>query len=748
MKRHLLRGVAALVLGGFMAGCSHDDIDYMSILDGKVKIYQEVFVDTYGKIDPAQNWGFGTVGKKSANSREGFTRTIAPTYDFPSAPAETDYKTVKDPDAVLCTGYQRGNLFFIDSSINSSGNTIQPYVNWDDPDQDIVLYVEGDVRPTDIYTPAGTTIYLLPNSKLTIPAARNSFSQNYTHIYIAEGAELKILGNQAQFGYGVEVYNKGRITADSIVVSNNALLYNQGTIDIPGTIRITNGDAAIVNDGVMKAAYMGTEGSAHMQNNGNATISGKTLINSGNNTWVNNGIYHTGSLTYHATSSDVINNCRLYISGLFEIRLGHSESGAFMQDGDGYIETNRFLADGPARILLGEKSYFNVKTTATMNITVPGYGISGPESGDYAVFQANRIEWVECTNFCVSYFNRLFVVANYHFPFEYLDGDSNAAQANGGVGEHPTYGKDDEVQMYTVGAMPAYTIAPSECSPGFPQDSLLNIPIDQSETTEDRIAIVTTVESYETRELVEQGRVFCEDLGQISTNDLDFNDAVFDAYVYKVTPSTRTIVTEDGVETKNTTTTGEPFYKTTIVLLAAGGTLQLTVAGTEVHSALGSNSVTTITNTIEGHEGSFGNDWTTRDPVLLGTDFDYASIVEIPIFVRYNNGEVLELTAEQGWAPHKILVPIGTRWSLERMNIADAYTNFHDYVGSSRNFWEGAINAAGIYTHPKDAFEPLPMEPVTTLAGTVGPTTTYRNTGTTSTTGGYEGETVLSRRQH
>ncbi len=739
MKRHLLRGVAALVLSGFMAGCSHDDIDYGSFLDGKVKIYQEVFVDTYGKIDPAQNWGFGTVGTKPANSREGFTRAIAPAYDFPSAPAETDYKTEKAPGAVLCTGYQRGNLFYIDPSVNSSGNTIQPYVNWDDADRDIVLYVEGDVRPTDIYTPAGTTIYLLPNSKLTIPAARNSFGQNYTHIYIAEGAELRILGNQAQFGYGVEVYNKGRITADSIVVSNNGLLYNQGTIDIPGTIRITNGDAVIVNDGVMKAAYLGTEGSAHIQNNGNATISGKTLINSGNNTWVNNGIYHTGSLTYHATSSDVINNCRLYVSGLFEIRLGQSESGAFMQDGDGYTETNRFMADGPARILLGERSYFNVKTTATMNISIPGYGITGPESGDYAVFQANRIEWAGRTNFCVSYFNRLFVVANYHFPLEYLDGD---------IGEHPTYGKDDAVQMYTVGALPAYTIAPSECSPGFPQDSLLNIPIDRSETTDDRIAIVTTVENYETAELVEQGRVFCEDLGQISSNDLDFNDAVFDAYVYKVTPSTHTIVTEDGVETKNTTTAGSPYYKTTIVLLAAGGTLQLTVAGVEVHSALGCNSVATITNTVEGHEGSFGFDWTTKDPVLLGTDFDYSSIVEIPIFVRYSNGEVLELTAEQGWAPHKILVPIGTRWSLERMNIADAYTNFFDYVGSSRNFWEGAINPAGIYTHAKDTFEPLPMAPVTTPAGKVGPTTTYRNTGTTSTAGGYEGETVLSRRQH
>ena len=61
MKRYLFRGATALVLGGFIAACSHDDIDYSSIVDGKLKAYQEVFVDAYGKIDPNQNWGFTTV---------------------------------------------------------------------------------------------------------------------------------------------------------------------------------------------------------------------------------------------------------------------------------------------------------------------------------------------------------------------------------------------------------------------------------------------------------------------------------------------------------------------------------------------------------------------------------------------------------------------------------------------------------------------------------------------------------------
>ena len=74
MKRYLFRGATALVLGGFIAACSHDDIDYSSIVDGKLKAYQEVFVDAYGKIDPNQNWGFTTVSGQESVTATRITR--------------------------------------------------------------------------------------------------------------------------------------------------------------------------------------------------------------------------------------------------------------------------------------------------------------------------------------------------------------------------------------------------------------------------------------------------------------------------------------------------------------------------------------------------------------------------------------------------------------------------------------------------------------------------------------------------
>ena len=55
------------------------------------------------------------------------------------------------------------------------------------------------------------------------------------------------------------------------------------------------------------------------------------------------------------------------------------------------------------------------------------------------------------------------------------------------------------------------------------------------------------------------------------------------------------------------------------------------------------------------------------------------------------------------------------------------------------------IDDTKLYKHPKDNYSPRSTEAETTRTGTEGPTTTYRNTGTQSTTGGYQGEEVLSR---
>ena len=242
--------------------------------------------------------------------------------------------------------------------------------------------------------------------------------------------------------------------------------------------------------------------------------------------------------------------------------------------------------------------------------------------------------------------------------------------------------------------------------------------------------------------------MFCEDLGRISSNDLDFNDVVFDAYVYKVTYITRTIVTGENGTVTTTDVETSTIYETAIVLLAAGGTLPLTVAGVEVHQALANASTSTIINTIENNEGSYGNTYL-KDvaPVrLTSVDakgnsinvFPYSSIEAIPIKVKQTDIAVLELSAEPGDAPHKICVPVGTKWAKERIKLRDAYPSFADYVRDHTvQFWTTGI-AENLYTSGTD----YPVLPV------VGMTKLRDGEGTTSSAnGGYNtGDPVLSRK--
>ena len=161
---------------------------------------------------------------------------------------------------------------------------------------------------------------------------------------------------------------------------------------------------------------------------------------------------------------------------------------------------------------------------------------------------------------------------------------------------------------------------------------------------------------------------------------------------------------------------------------------------------MGSVPVSTIVNTIVDDDGAYHNSWSTHDPVVLGTEFTYRTIEEIPIQVQYGNGETLKLEAITGWAPHKILVPIGTKWCKERVDIATAYTTFKDYVGGEDGFWTNGIEESLLYTHPMDTYRPRSMEPSKKLIGADEPVITYRPKGTTIITGGYQNEEVLSRK--
>lgn len=140
----------------------------------------------------------------------------------------------------------------------------------------------------------------------------------------------------------------------------------------------------------------------------------------------------------------------------------------------------------------------------------------------------------------------------------------------------------------------------------------------------------------------ETGRIICEDLG--TSDDFDFNDIVFDATIYT-----------DGT--------------CDITILSAGGTLDVTVAGVDIHAQTGKMN--------------------TKCNYALPTQTGYENkhLIDIPIVVSTTNqaGEVVsyELAAKAGAAPQKICVPKSYKWCTERTNIEEAHPQFKDWVNKN-----------------------------------------------------------------
>jgi len=229
---------------------------------------------------------------------------------------------------------------------------------------------------------------------------------------------------------------------------------------------------------------------------------------------------------------------------------------------------------------------------------------------------------------------------------------------------------------------------------------------------------------YETEQLLEQGRVFCEDLGSEGRTDIDFNDLVFDAKIWaktKYEKTFRTTTTKKGDElistTSDSTIVNSITHQDSILVLAAGGTLPLTIANREVNGLFdGIPNYLTMVNTVTSADTARlikGVSFDTAAPALL-VETGYKAINEIPLWVEFAN-ETKKLNyvgsqTETGYIPRCILVPLGTEWATERTSIDSAYAYFTDYVKDMTNCWDQAKPAktypsiGGLTASPETAF--------------------------------------------
>lgn len=272
---------------------------------------------------------------------------------------------------------------------------------------------------------------------------------------------------------------------------------------------------------------------------------------------------------------------------------------------------------------------------------------------------------------------------------------------------------------------------------GYYSDWIVCIVEAQGKTITSREKVEKYGEFFKIPVVPQCGRIFCEDLGVSTREDLDYNDVVFDVdvylnyeagtkYYYTIYSDGRKVL--DRTEEYSTQRT----YSAKITLQAAGGTLPLTVAGKEVHEMFGVG-ITTMVNTRDDNSTAFGSYVNGKSPVDLGEyttsqlfpdkqDTQEILAKDIPIVVNYNTAkEVAILSAEKGDAPAKLFVPNhSTKWTVERKPLVIAYPKFANYVNNVNNgeWWKDDVQSTSAtdlveyYRYNNTTYRPIVTPPV------------------------------------
>ena len=670
MKKKIYFGIIAIAIAmmGTMAlsSCSHDDFYYSKekAEQNLNEKYAVAFENAFGKVGPNVDWGFSS---KNAGKRA-FTRAVGTYASFrgnikPSITFPEDCDASKfNPDLTGIPSYEeylisKGTQWWHPEEINDGGvvyiDAVQPIkISGGTEEARAKLYIKAgtyDFTGVSFDLNTNTDLYLLEGATVTFDNTVTATA--IFDIYIAPGAKLIANDDKGLVANsGARVYNHGTITCSKFEVNSTSFLYNVGTLTAD-SVKAESNSSRIVNDGTVNSATV-VVNAGGVQNNAEWNVTGTTEINSNNSGWVNNGHWTTLDYAYIGGSWNVINNCFLEVENDFAMNIS-SEQGAFKIDGGGGVLTKYFdggrastgAVSGPFVIIMGQKAVFVVEETAILESgrgDEDGFGIFGPTTGEYAVFQAKTIARdpaLENINShgAVTYGGNLYISAETHFAQGY-DSDGSGSYAP----QPFIYEKDGfsiANNIYAAGfnsGKPNITIDETPCSPGFQGGDPLY-------------------------------RVIAEDLSAAEAGDFDFNDVVFDV-----------VKAEGG--------------KTTLKLICAGGILPLRVRGAneaegrEVHEVFGDT-----TPMLENHpmyNTQAGPNVPATEFTVEGTYTTPAKIKDIIIEV-YKEGKWMELTATQGKAACKILVDDTFKPVVERRNIADENQNFTNYVQGTfvDDFW-------------------------------------------------------------
>ena len=749
MKKFFGIGLLALLTTAyFTSSCSRDEFSG-SLLEAKKATFNDNFIAEYGNIAPNHDWGFGIDNGTRAFTRAAADGLPdAPTFSRkPSKPSSTKtfYNTLQEaidnvgeenvvyPENITdnndwnsinskvvrinATNYTVGansynmtiivaeTMSFDASGLSNSGDGCIICVP-----SGVTLTLTGTREKLSIYLASGANLDLSSMSTASITgdlvmAGNNTVTADglyFLNSKIIANGGCSITATQIELDQNCTLWNEGTIrvkTGDSYTADNalkvkntgvtiynaasktievgsielNAsgteLIYNDGTVTCHGAIELDNSSDEIINNGSLSGASLQLKAGGHYYNVGTTSISGLTKVSNANCGWQNDGQYTSGSFEVDQYSVKNYNNCKLTVTGNFWLNKGKFVLNGGI-DGGASLICNTFTFEDTSNFYMGGKSLVLVNGALTTNNCNSSYGFRATSTTDYAVLKAESIvKGISDDQFHMSYYGKLYVDAGSHFAQGYKDT---------GFGQ-PYYFFDNDVKFSFAGV--GVTDQNGNVHGNHPAAATIPVSIPVSSCTPGYNTTTTTTEIV----LKQSGRVFCEDLGSVGATDIDYNDVVFDAWIY--------------VKRTNNDPNTDVFYKAFIQPLAAGGTISAQIAGVDVHKTLFGVENDVMVNTYKegasnlnsaakhceyganGYNTMPSKIVITRSALLTGPNNEI-NIKYIPIAARTSGNVAVELTSISATdAPLKFMAPLGTPWAAERVKFGDAYTGFAEWVG-------------------------------------------------------------------
>lgn len=678
MKKYLVTGAIALFAGFYLTSCTRDDVGYSSLYEEKTETFEKVFHDLYGDIDPNHDWGFKSLNSIAvANSRAAAAARAAGTRgenananEWADITNSTGFGGWNVPPALTDGQKLRVRAYF----------QANPNLEYRDPQIKNFfvqqVYKGGDNKNPDtsseVVTAAGGQQYTSNNMNHLTVGQSNVHINNFNY---GDATELNVLNNGANLKTGENVgYHPDKIMLMVNIDDTSCFGYHDsGSSNEAGSVN-HNDRCALVSALVIDtwAEANGGIGEAVYSSEWNRSFLGFDLaIKEGDQIWSGETQKFTSGMNmgydglYYAD-----NNIVDFVNGAMP---------------EGMEDVMKDKKGDPLKLLVSNTNFYSGELT-TLDGSVLRKDINGK-------VYVNMVKVNELIN-------------DGYYPVS-----SSAFQ----TWVKPEKSYDGYFSDWIVTLTQATKVGNTEEIDG---------PDDQHHGDE-----VTETSTGDEHKLLAIGRVFVEDLFKASREDLDFNDAVFDAAIWQTTTNgTINIVDGKPVFTPSKELgVSKVTREAEIYLIAAGGTIPLFIGNgqDEVHQLFEVSNVTMV-NTRGQYSEAFGsyvngktpvhkiytlntgnkgegeitlNDipvdviWTT-DQFSVPASLNNKTIVEYEKDSNGNyvleNGSPKVVTNGPAKAPHIICVP-GTAWPAwptERKNIEDGYPSFKSYVGNSGvKFW-------------------------------------------------------------